>query len=375
MKVVLTGGGTGGHIFPLISIIRDIKEKVPSNKEVEFFYIGPEDRFASRLLKNEGVKMKTIWAGKIRRYWTPKAILKNFIDIFFKIPIGFFQSFFYLFLLAPDLVFSKGGFGGVTTVFSAYLLRTPVLIHESDVSPGLANKISSRMALEIFVSFRKTEYFPLDKMILVGNPIRKEILNGDKERAKETFELTGEKPVILIMGGSQGAQRINNKVLNAFPQFLLDFEIIHQCGEDNIEQVWVESGAVLSKNLQQYYHPRGFLKEKDLADAYAAADLVISRAGSGSIFEIAACNIPSILIPLPESAQNHQVKNAYAYAEKGGCLVIEEPNFTTGFFLERISTLFENEEKIRKMKRAIERFSKPKASEIIAQYINSYLFS
>ncbi|MFW6283083.1 MAG: UDP-N-acetylglucosamine--N-acetylmuramyl-(pentapeptide) pyrophosphoryl-undecaprenol N-acetylglucosamine transferase, partial [Minisyncoccales bacterium] len=218
-------------------------------------------------------------------------------------------------------------------------------------------------------------YFPINKMILVGNPIRKEILQGDKERAKKTFEITSEKPVIFVMGGSQGAQRINNNILNSFPDFLRNFEIIHQCGRNNIEEVWAESGVILSKELQKYYHPRGFLSEKDIADAYKIADLIVSRAGAGSIFEIAACNKPSILIPLPESAQNHQVKNAYAYAEKGGCLVIEESNFTTGFFLERVKTLLEKEGKVRKMKEAIKKFAKPKAGEIIAQYINSYLFS
>ncbi len=374
MKIVLTGGGTGGHIFPLISIIRDIKKKIPSNKKVEFFYVGPEDNYASALLKNEGVKVKNICSGKIRRYWTPKVILKNLIDIFFKIPISFCQSFYYLFVLAPDLVFSKGGFGGITTVFSSFLLRTPLFIHESDVAPGLANKISSWMALEIFVSFRETEYFPINKMILVGNPIRKKILQGNKERAKENFEITGGKPIVLVIGGSQGAKRVNDNILNTFPSFLLDFEVIHQCGENNIEEVWIESGVILSKSLQKYYHPRGFLSEKEIADAYSIADIIVSRAGAGSIFEIAASNKPSILIPLPESAQNHQVKNAYTYAEHGCCLVIEESNFTTGFFLERIQTLFEDKKKFRNMKKAIEEFSKPKASEIIAQYINSYLF-
>jgi UDP-N-acetylglucosamine--N-acetylmuramyl-(pentapeptide) pyrophosphoryl-undecaprenol N-acetylglucosamine transferase len=210
-------------------------------------------------------------------------------------------------------------------------------------------------------------------MILVGNPIRREVLRGSKEEAKNFFKITSDKPVILILGGSQGAQRINDKILEILPQLLENFEVIHQCGERNFNQVKAEARVMMRKDLENFYHLFPFLKEPELSLAYAISDLVVSRAGSGSIFEIAALEKPSILIPLPESAQNHQVKNAYTYQESKACLVIEEANFTSRFFLERLKSLFSQPEELKKMAKAAKEFSKPQAARIIANYLVEYL--
>jgi len=222
MKILFTGGGTAGHIFPIIAIARRIRKIYKGKKEPRFFYIGPKDDFAQELLSREGIEVKEIWAGKIRRYLNPKSMFLNIFDIFVKAPIGFFQAFFYIFFLSPDLIFSKGGYGSLPAVFSGWLMLVPIFIHESDITPGLANRISSKLALEIFVSFpsEQTEYFPKKKMISVGNPIRTEILGGDKEKAKEIFQLNGEKSLILVLGGSQGSQRINDLILDILPQIL-----------------------------------------------------------------------------------------------------------------------------------------------------------
>ncbi|MFC1663773.1 glycosyltransferase [Patescibacteria group bacterium] len=371
MKILFTGGGTGGHIFPIIGIVRELRRLDP--KDFQFFYIGPKDDFGSILLSQEGVKVKTIFAGKIRRYWGVKSFFQNFFDIFFKTPIGFLQSFFYLFFLSPDLIFSKGGYGSVAPVLSGWILQVPIFSHESDITPGLANKFLSRFSLKIFVSFSKTEYFSPQKMILAGNPIRREILEGEKEEAKKLFKLTGEKPVILILGGSQGAQRINDMLLQILPDILTDFELIHQCGEKNFKQVQAEAGVVIKKELEKYYHLFPFLKEEKLKQAYQACDLIVSRAGSGSIFEIAVLEKPSILIPLTEAAQGHQIKNAYAYAQNGATLVFEEENLTPRFFLERLKYLFSRPEELEKMKRGAKEFSKLGAAKTIAEYIVGYL--
>lgn len=386
MKILFTGGGTGGHIVPIIAIVREIRKIYPSflneknkriyrKKGLQFFYLGPKDEFGSILLSHEGIKVKQIFAGKIRRYGNWKSFLQNFVDIFFKIPLGIIQSLFYIFFLSPDLIFSKGGFGSIPGVIAGKMLLTPIFMHESDIAPGMANKFISKFALEIFVSFPKTEYFSLKKMILVGNPIRREVLEDSKEEAKNFFELSSEKPVVLILGGSQGAQRINDKILEVLPEFLENFEIIHQCGEKNFTQVKAEAKVMINKKeeLGKYYHLFPFLKEPELRQAYAASELIISRAGSSSIFEIAAARKPSILIPLPESAQNHQIKNAYAYQENGASIVIEETNFTSHFFLERLKYLFSNQTELQKMSEAAKEFSKPEAGRIIASYLVEFL--
>jgi len=265
----------------------------------------------------------------------------------------------------------------------------PIFLHESDIAPGVANKFLSGFALEIFASFPKTEYFSLKKIILVGNPIRKEILGGSEEEAKNLFKLSSRaaakgreedlsssnsiKPVILILGGSQGAQRINDEILEALPQLLENFGMIHQCGENNYKTIKAESEAIINKDSKPFYHLYPFLRESELRQAYLAADLIVSRAGSGSIFEIAAAGKPSVLVPLPEAAQNHQVKNAYAYQEAGACLVIEENNFTSHFFLERLKSLFADPEALKKMSEKAKEFSKPEAGWIIAHYLIEYL--
>lgn len=371
MKILFTGGGTGGHIFPIIGIVREIRKI--NSKDFQFFYIGPEDELGKVLLSQEGIKAKTILSGKIRRYLEIKSVLQNIFDVFFKIPIGFFQSFFSIFFLAPDLIFSKGGYGSIPVVLSAWILRVPIFLHESDVSPGLANKFLSKFALKIFISFPKTEHFKYKKTILSGNPIRRELLEGSKEEAVKLFKLSRERPIILIMGGSQGAQRINDFVLQILPELLKDYEIIHQCGEKNFKQVRAESNVVMNKDSQKHYHLFSFFKEKELKHFYASSDLIISRAGAGSIFEIAAFGKPSIMIPLFESAQNHQIKNAYTFAKSGASLVIEEINLIRHLFLGKLKYLFSNPEKLEEMSQSARQFSKPKSAKMIAEYIIEYL--
>lgn len=371
MRIFFTGGGTGGHIFPIIAIVREIKKI--SKKEIDFFYLGPKDKFSKIFLSQEGIKVKTIFAGKIRRYFTLKSFFQNLLDILFKIPVGILQSFFYIFVFAPDLIFSKGGFGSVPTIIAGWLLRVPIFLHESDAVPGMVNRFFAKLSLEIFVSFPRTLYFSPKKMLLVGNPIRKELLEGSKKEAKDFFKLSNEKPVVLILGGSQGSQRINDKILEILPEILKEFEIIHQTGEKNFQEIKTESEVILPPELEKFYHPFPFLNEEALKQAYAVSDLIVSRAGSGSIFEIAAVGKPSILIPLPEAAQNHQFKNAYTFARTGASIVLEEENFTPHFFLEKLRYLLSNFNELEKMSLSAKEFSKPLAAKIIANYILDYL--
>ncbi len=373
MKILFTGGGTGGHILPIISVTREMRRIPRKQNSLQFFYIGPKDEFSSILLSQEEIRIKYVFAGKIRRHFSGKNICQNLIDVLFKIPIGIFQAFFYIFFLGPDLIFSKGGFGSIPTVIAGWLLQVPIFLHESDIAPGLSNKFLSRFALIVFVSFSGTEYFSPKKMILTGNPIRREILKGSKEEAKKLFKLRENKPIILILGGSQGAQRINDKILEILPEFLKNFEIIHQCGEKNFKEIKNEVNAVISKDLRLNYHLFPFLKEEEIRQAYYVADLILSRAGSGGIFEIAATTKPSILVPLAESAQNHQIKNAYSYTANGACEVLEETNFTSRFFFGKLKYLFSHQGELEKMSQKAKEFSRPKAAKIIAEYIIMYL--
>lgn len=372
MKILFTGGGTGGHIFPIIAINREIRRIYPQ-KDLEIFYIGPKDEFGLLLLSQEGIETKTILSGKIRRYFSLQSFLQNIGDILFKIPFGVIQSFYYLIKIKPHLVFSKGGSGSLPVTLSARILRIPVFLHESDVVPGLSNRVTTKWAEKIFISFPRTEYFDLKRAILVGNPLRKEVLGGEKEKAKELFNLTLEKPIIMFLGGSQGAEKINDFVLLVLNRILLNFEIIHQCGVANFKEIAAEAQVVINKDLKQYYHPFPFLDEGELKHAYQAADFIVSRAGAGSIFEIAALGKPSILVPLPSAASDHQAKNAYIYSENGACLVMEQDNLTPNFFLEKINYLFSRSQELEKMKEAALNFSKPLAAKTIAREILEFL--
>lgn len=368
MKILFTGGGTGGHVFPIVAIVREVRRIYPK-KDLEFYYLGPKDDFSLILLSQEDFIIKTIASGKIRRYFS----WKNIIDILFKIPFGVIQSFFILLAVRPDLIFSKGGSGSIAVTLSAKILRIPVFIHESDVVPGLSNQTTAKWAKKIFVSFPQTEYFDQEKITLVGNPVRKEILDGDKEKAVELFNLTLSKPIFLVMGGSQGAETINDFVLNILNNLLKDYEVIHVTGNLNIKGVTAEAQVVIDKDLDKYYHPVAFLDEEKIKHAYRAADLIISRSGSGSIFEIAAVGKPCVLVPLPSAAANHQSKNAYQYAETGAAVVIEQENLTPNFFMENIQLLFLHPEKLEAMQQAALEFAKPLAAKAIAREILEYL--
>lgn len=371
MKILFTGGGTGGHIYPIVAVARELKKKYGTS--VQLSYMGPQDNFCNVVLAREHVKVRHIISGKIRRYLNPLSIMQNVIDAAIKVPLGVLQSFFFLFFGNPDVIFSKGGYGSFPVALSAWILGIPVFLQESDMVPGLAGKKTSKYAVGIFVSFPKTENFPPRKMIVTGNPVRQEMMAGSKQEAVQALGIKGGRPLILVIGGSQGAQRINDKILDAMPELLKTYEIVHITGPRNIDQIMKESKITVGPAALEYYHPVGFADERALANIYAAADLIVSRAGSGSIFEIAAVKKPSILIPLPESAQNHQVKNAYAYAEAGAALVMEENNFTNHLFLEKIRDLLGSPETLAAMSEGAAQFSRPNAGQVIADYIVNYM--
>lgn len=354
MRILFTGGGTGGHIFPIIAIRQAFQDAH------EFYYLGPDD-FAKENLQSQNIKTKFILAGKFRRYFS----LNTLIDLI-KIPVGIIQSFWYLFLWVPDVIFSKGGYGSFPVVLVGWIYRIPIILHESDSAPGLANRILAKFAKKIILSFPGSEeYFKQHKkkLVMIGNPVRKELLQGNEIQAKAMFKIESIKPVVLIIGGSQGAQKINEIVLNILPRLLQIAEIIHICGKDNFKYVQKET-----RNPENY-HLYPFLNADQLKHAYAIADLIVNRAGAGSIVEISALAKPSIIIPILNSAQDHQRKNAYEFAKQGRAIVLDQENLVPNMFLSTISDLLSNPAKLQQMGTKAKSFYNPKTPELIRDEI------
>ena len=368
LRILFTGGGTGGHIYPILAVAEELKSLGKTvNVEMELKYLGAPERYAD-LLEANGIKVSRIFSAKLRRQFD----LRNFADIpkFF---ISFFQALWKILFWMPDVLFSKGGPGALPVILAAKFYRVPLIIHESDAAPGLANKLSSRFADRIGISFKSAAASLKNKNIaLTGNPIRRSFLEIiDQAAAKKNFGFNPAQSVILVVGGSQGSTRINSFFMDIVGELLKDYQILHQTGKNNFDEFKKELEVVL-KNFSAEEKARYKIVpyfENDIKEAYAAADLIISRAGSGSIFEIAAMGKPSILIPLPEAANNHQVQNAYEYAGSGGAVVLEETNFKPHILLEQIKKILTDPQKIKSMSEAAKNFSKPEAAKRIAEEI------
>ncbi len=367
MRILFTGGGTGGHIFPIITVARQIKKIYNQENDLEMFFLGaPAGDDFSNVLENEGIKTKMILTGKIRRYFS----IKNIVD-FFKMPFGLIQSFWYLYTWMPDVIFNKGGFGSVPVVLVGWLYRIPILTHESDLTPGLANRLGAKFSKKIAISFDKSEkYFSKEKTALIGNPIRTNIIKAcssnsleDKENARNILGLISQRQVIFVFGGSQGAQILNQAILMILPRLLEKYDVIHQCGSKNLEKIKKEVSQIPSDN----YHLFSFLNEKQIAAAYLLSNLIISRAGAGSISEIAACGKPSILIPLANSANGHQRENAFAYMRTGATTILEQKNLTPNLFLHEINKILNDPELIQNISINAKNFAKPDAAQKIAE--------
>lgn len=350
-RILLTGGGSGGHIFPLLAVAEELKDK----PGVELRFFGARDIYAD-YFKREGIAVSYITAAKLRRYFD----WRNLID-FPKLILSFFQTLIKVFWFMPDLAFSKGGSGALPVVWACWFYRVPTIIHESDAVPGLANIISARFASGIKLAFNGAKkYFPAGEV--TGNPVRRELLNyvsSDPRLAKEKLKLNPDKPLILVLGGSLGSVRINQFIIKIADKLLVDYQIVHQAGVANY--------PAMAKYQKPDYQIIAFLEGERYGQLLAASDLVISRSGAGAIFEIAAFGKPSVLVPLPESANDHQRLNAYEYAAAGAAEVIEEPNLLENVVLRTINQILTNKEKYHQMQKAALAFAKPDAARRITE--------
>jgi UDP-N-acetylglucosamine--N-acetylmuramyl-(pentapeptide) pyrophosphoryl-undecaprenol N-acetylglucosamine transferase len=317
----MTGGGTAGHVTPNLALVPSLKKK-----DFEIKYIGSKDGIEKQIITKNKIQYFEISSGKLRRYFD----IKNFADPF-KVIKGVFEATKILAKEKPDLIFSKGGFVSVPVVIAASLKRIPVVAHESDITPGLANKLASPFCDKLCVTFRESlKYIKGNKGVLTGSPIREEILNGSKLRGQKLCGFYGDKEVLFIMGGSLGSQLINNTVRESLDELAKSFDIIHICGKNNIDE---------SLNKYKNYKQFEFVDE-ELPDLMAMSDYIISRAGANSIFEFLALKKPTLLIPLSKKAsRGDQILNAESFKKEGYSLVLEEEEITKESFLNKIEEL------------------------------------
>lgn len=366
MKIVFAGGITGGHFYPIIAVAEELRSLAEEQNllDLEFFFIS-NDPYNSRVLFEHNIKYVPCRSGKLRRYFS----LANFFD-FFKTGYGLVEAFFKLYSIYPDIVFSKGGSAAFPVLLAARLLMIPVVIHESDSKPGRVSLWSSKFAKAIAVSYPEAaKYFKADKTAVTGNPIRRELLNPSTYGAYEYLQLDKNSPTILILGGSQGAVRLNDLVLDLLPELLNKYQVIHQTGQKNLSDAQKRADFLLAEHPhRERYKMFPYLNEAGTKMSAGVADLVISRAGS-TIFEIAQWGIPSIIIPIPESISHDQTSNAYTYARSGGASVIEEKNLTGSILLAEIERLMSSPDLLIEMKQGAKNFARPEAARLIAQKI------
>ena len=323
-RIILTGGGTAGHVTPNLALVPELRKR-----GYEIMYIGSINGIERELITAAGIDYRPIQSGKLRRYFD----LKNFTDPF-RVLMGFFQSRRLIRSFKPDVVFSKGGFVAVPVTFAARTCGVPVIAHESDMTPGLANKLAMPSATRICCNFPETlSSLPKDKAMLTGSPIRKEILEGSREKGLELTGFDGSKPVLLIIGGSLGAVHINDMIRKILDRLLEKFDIIHICGRGNLDPEL--SGR---KGYVQYEYVADPLK-----DLFACADLMVSRAGANAICEILALRKPNLLIPLSKAAsRGDQILNAASFEKQGFSMVLQEEDMTEDSLLSAIERLWED---------------------------------
>lgn len=366
MKILLTGGGSGGHFYPLIAVAESINRIAKDENLVsaQLFFMSDNPYDVESLIEND-ITFIPINAGKVRNYTS----ILNFFDLF-KTFFGVLGALRKVFKIYPDIIFSKGAYASFPVLVAARFLRIPVLIHESDSFPGKTNMWSSKFAKKIAISYPDTiKYFNQEKVAFTGNPLRKAVLNVEKNGAHEYLELEKNLPTILIIGGSLGAKLINERVLDSLANLVEKYQIIHQTGKKNVEEVSKMADIILGNNPNKSrYRIYDYLGNLPLMMAAGAADLIISRAGS-TIFEIAAWGIPSIVIPITESNGNHQRLNAYAYARSGAASVIEESNLTTNVLITEIDRILKDQMIREKMSASAKSFAKLDAADKIAREI------
>lgn len=358
MKIAFVGGGTGGHFYPLIAVAEELAQH-PAQPEL--YYLGPTP-YNPEALKANNITHIYCPAGKVRRYFS----LLNILDVFKNIA-GICVAFYKLFWLYPDVLFSKGGYTSVPVLLMAWFYRIPVVIHESDSRPGRANVLAKKFARYIGIAYSEVaDFFPADKTALVGIPIQR-VISQTNQNPHDTLGIPKDIPLLYVTGGSLGSERINNLILDSLNELLPHFRIFHQTGDTHANKVTrTAQGLITDTALLERYYVQGTLPATTVSALLDAAAIVVSRAGSTTIFEISLHGKPSIIIPIPEAISHDQRTNAYAYARSGAATVLEEGNLTANLLTAEIMTILQNPEKYQAMQTAAAQFAPRDAAAKIA---------
>ncbi len=367
MKILVTGGGTSGHISPALALIQTLRELEPT---AEFLYVGSQSGLEKRLVEAENIAFAAIATGKLRRYLS----LENLVDQF-RIPLGILQSLKIVRRFRPDVVLATGGYVAVPPVLAAFLLKVPILIHEQTAQIGLANRINARCATKIALSWESSlaSLSPKfrEKAWVSGNPVRPQIFGGEAQKAVEFLGLSDENlPVLYITGGSLGARKINLAVEEVLPALLEKCRVIHQCGEQRNEaepdfERLQNAAAKLPENLKRRYALQTFIRD-ELKDVFALCDLVLGRAGAGTVAELCALGKPAIYVPLVPTGGDEQTKNARMAVEKGAAVVIRQDELSGEKLLETVEKLLAEPERLAQMGQNAQTLARPGAAREIA---------
>lgn len=354
MKVVFSGGGTMGSVVPLLAVAEALKDKYP---DVDYYWLGTKDGPEVKVIKNYNIEFKAILAGKWRRYFSGQ----NFLDVL-KIMVGFFQAMMMLIKWRPDVIVSAGGYVAVPVVWAGWLLGVPSLIHQQDVRPGLANKLCAGCANKITVCFESSvKYFKLSKTVVVGNPVRELLKQREAEEIKqevsEKYGLKKDLPIVLIMGGGTGSSALNKLVISSLDELTKFSQIVH-----------ISGGRINNINLQEldienYYHYEFLVDNTELLQA---ADVVVSRAGMGSLTEIAYLSKPAIIIPIPNS---HQEDNADYFFQRGAVIKIDQSELNKDKFIAAVKELLINRQQAKRLSQTVHGVIKWGTEERIAEMI------
>jgi len=366
MKILFTGGGSGGHFYPVIAIAQEIRRLASEQKLIQpDLYYMSDNPYNKQVLFENDIKFLPISAGKIRRYFS----ILNFFDLF-KTLFGSIGALFRLFWLYPDVVVGKGGYASFPALLAARILRIPIIIHESDSHPGRVNLWAGKFAERIALSYPEAiQYFPADKTAVTGNPLRQEIVTPVKIGSYESLKLEKDKPVIFVLGGSQGAQKINNLILDILPKLIDKYQVIHQVGKNNYPEIKQRAKFILKDNPNSNrYRVFDYLNSSAMRMTAGISSLVVTRAGS-TLFEIANWGLPAIIIPIPEEISHDQRTNAFTYARSGGAIVIEEKNLSASILLSEIERVLSDEKLHQEMSAGAKSFARPEAAETIAKEI------
>ncbi len=348
IKVLITGGGTGGHTSPAISIVRHLrKSESKLDTQFDILYVGSKNGIERDYAEKENIPYKSIKTGKLRR----KLSLKNISDMF-KVGIGLLQSFRIVGKFKPNVVFSTGGYVSVPPVMASGIRKVPVIIHEQTVNVGLANKVASRFATKVALTFESSKkFFPKEKTVVTGIPLREEIFMGNAQRCFDTFSMDSNLPLLYITGGSQGSKFINDNIKEILPELLEHINIIHQCGGEAIHDSFSELKSykeTLPDNLKRRYVVKDYIYD-ELPDIFKACTMILGRSGAGTVNECIALGKPSVFIPLPGTTRDEQGENARLAESLGGAEVLYQKDTTAEILLNKLKEIILDENKLNTM--------------------------